>query len=440
MNKLETLANKYIRKINDKLFVLEAINSKDLESFNDEIILYKDYVVKNNISLSVNDLALVRTVNPSNFPIGLIEKTLQEQNTKNTFKSPFTDYLTSIKLSKNFYKDVDFGCKRDNMNIDDTYLSYPLYRDTKHFSLNGLVSNVHNEFGGVVSEFNNREIMFIEPFNEHLNDELVNLNPVDTFYNVKDKPFKIGDKAVFIIDYDTYKKLILNPKIKSDLDKVRVFLYTPKNIDLLRGRFNLQTCFTDIVLAYLGYIPTHSIGQIELFHDMYIDNDYWVTDDEYIKKFQDFIEELNQKLLDKSYYNIPSDIKENRYSELVNIPGLLHCETSYYDDEKRLNLESKIKTVKRYLNYLEERLGLDHLLSYKLYIGYIAILIEFNYSMAGRSFFPRGLEEDIIEFIKRVGYNELVKVTKEFNNIPVDIKDLLDEETKEDSILMMGAK
>ncbi len=204
MDKLQILAKKYIRKINDKVYVLEAVNGKDLKSFNDEVILYKDYVVKNNIDLSIKDIALVRTISPSSFPTNLFERTLQEQMMNGTFKSPFSDYLESIKFSKEF-ENIDIGCKKDQININDTFISYPLYRDTKHFSLNGLVSNVFNEFGGVSGEFTNREIMIIEPFSEHLNDKLVNLNPVDTFYDVKDKPFIIGENGVFIIDYDTYK-------------------------------------------------------------------------------------------------------------------------------------------------------------------------------------------------------------------------------------------
>lgn len=422
MNKLETLAKKYIRKINDKLFVLEAISSNDLESFNDEVILYKDYVVKNNIDLSINDLALVRTISPNNFPTNLVERTLQEQGVKGTFNSPFTDFIESLKYGE-FFANVDVGCSRDEIDVEETKLSYPVYRDTKHFSLNGLASDIFYDFGKVKNKFTDRELIIIEPFVDHLDDELISLNPVDTFYNVNNKPFIIGKNGVFIIDSNTYKKLILNLEIRKDLSKVDVFLYSTKNIKLLSNRFNAQTYMVDIILSFLGYTPMHSIDQAKLYSDIYIGKDYWVSDEEYIKKFQDLIEDLNQKLLGKSYYNIPSEIKKNRKAEYADLYGIFHAETKFFEEEVKNNLNTQINTVKRYLDYLEEKLELNPDLSSKLFDLYSDNLRKYNYSSYRARFYPLDLENEIVSFITKVSYKKIIEVTKDFNNIPVDIKD-----------------
>ncbi len=420
MSKLEIIAKDYIRKINDNVYVLEAINSNSLESFNNEVIKYKDSIVKSNTNLSINDLALVRSISENVFPTSLLDRSLQEQGAKAIFYSPFSDFMEALKYVKEL-SDYDIGCSRDEIDIEDTKLSYPLYRNTKHFSLNGLVSDINLEFGKI--NFSNRNMIVIEPFADHLSDELLNLNPVDTFFNVKEKPFKIGNNGVFIIDYDTYKELILNPNIKNDLSKVKVFLYSNNNISLFSSRFTLQTYITDIVLAYLGYIPMHTIEQFKLYSDMCFENGTIYTDKEYIKKFQDLIEESSIKLLGKSYYNVPDEIKKTRGEYHINLPGIFHPETSYYKEENENNLYSRINTVKRYLDYLEKELGLDPVLSDKLFVLYSNRLIEMDYEKEKLRFNPIKLEKEIASFIEKVGYKRFIQVTKDFNNLPVDNKD-----------------
>ena len=169
--------------------------------------------------------------------------------------------------------------------------------------MNGLASTVV-VLCKATTTFDNKEIIVIEPFKDHLGDNLVNLNPVDTFYDLEDSSFTIGQNADIIMDMDTYKKLISNDGIRDDLSKVRVFLYAPNNNLSSCSGTSYQTIMTDIVLCFLGYIPQHSIDQSELKPEYYFDGTKFIDDTDYLKKFQDYIEKLNITLLHQHYYCI----------------------------------------------------------------------------------------------------------------------------------------
>ena len=75
----------------------------------------------------------------------------------------------------------------------DMKLVCPIYRDTVHFSINGLVSNLWYTQG-----FTNRETVIIEPLENHMNEKLINLNPVDTMIDVGKSDEPIKDNAIYI--------------------------------------------------------------------------------------------------------------------------------------------------------------------------------------------------------------------------------------------------
>ena len=92
--------------------------------------------------------------------------------------------------------------KRFPSDVSKLKLQYPLFRNTKHFSLNGLASNVV-VLCKATATFDNKEIIVIEPFKDHLGDNLVNLNPVDTFYDLEDSSFKMKGYFLLKKNYQT---------------------------------------------------------------------------------------------------------------------------------------------------------------------------------------------------------------------------------------------
>lgn len=90
------------------------------------------------------------------------------------------------------------------------------YRSTKHFALNGLVSS------HVYGNFSNRSYIFLDPFSEHKNDEMLNFNPVDTYYKVsRERPFILSDKAILMIPISRYKEIVSNPEMRKQLSKYK---------------------------------------------------------------------------------------------------------------------------------------------------------------------------------------------------------------------------
>ena len=423
MTKLQTYVEKYIEKTGDSIYRIGYINGKNAYELEERVIDQKLEVVNNVGKLCLDDLALVRTMKADKFPVNLEYHTATQDSEMGSFESPFNQFLSFIKSCEEF-KNIDLGCNHVDIEPEELNIKYPYFRNTKHFSINGLASNVCCNYKAV-AEFTNRDIIIIEPFKEHINDQLAVLNPVDTFYDLSSGPFKISEHAVIIMDDKTYKTLIKNPQIKNDLSKVKVFLYDPKMIDLKEYyTFNMQTLVTDIVLSYLGYLPQHSTGQIELKKDAYFNkkDGTWHEDYEYIKLFQDYMELLNNTILNQSYYNIPEEYLERRKASVsilnefnVNVPGLLHSETEYGRKERRENIYNVLTSIREFLILLEEEYGLDRDLSDKLSDSF-ATYLEDNYGYPIRTiYYPRDFEKEVIAFLEKIGYNELIDAAKRFN-------------------------
>ena len=196
-NELQKYSKQFIKELDTRLFEIRTIDNIDVDNFAKCIITQKIKNVEGNVPLSISDIALVRTMSTDNFPKKLTYHTLQADGKIGSFANPFSKYLEYIKYLEEF-KHIDVGCEHSNIDVSKLKIQYPLFRNTKHFSLNGLASNVV-VLCKATAKFDDKEIIVIEPFEDHLGDNLVNLNPVDTFYDLADNPFKIGQNAVVII-------------------------------------------------------------------------------------------------------------------------------------------------------------------------------------------------------------------------------------------------
>ena len=430
MSMLQEEASKYIRQVSDNVYVLDAISRDELTEFKHRIIDCKIEVVEKNIKLTANDLALVRTLPV--LPNNLTYDNAQTEGILPKMVGPFEDLIGYIKNSRDFAH-VNLGCNRKKINPDDAKLNYLLYRDTKHFSLNGLASDVCYESGVKRFSFTDRSIIMIEPFTDHIDKTLAVLNPVDTFYDLSNDSFKIGNNGVVILSFDTYKKLIRNPQKRKDLSKLKVFLFSPENIKVLSYE-SANTYVTDIILSYLGYIPMNSIDQIKLKSDGYIDEKTGkiLEDDMFVEKFHDLIDDLSNKLLGLPYRHLPDEIINRRSKDTRDLLGIHHCETKYSDDEIEKNLLSKLDTAKKYFDYLEEHLGLNNVLSFRLYEQYVDFIRDCHDSMYRTIFCPPLLEFDMVAFLEKVGYKKFIEATKKFNSLPKD-KEIFKEDYKGDT-------
>lgn len=441
-NELQNYSKQFIKKLDNCLFKIRKIDSIDVDNLSKYIINQKRMIVEEITPFSLKDLALVRTMSIENFPRNLMYHTLQSDGKMDNFDNPFSKFLEYIKYLDEF-KNIDVGCKRSDIDVSKLKIQYPLFRNTKHFSLNGLASNVVVLFKSI-AKFDNKEIIIIEPFEDHLGDNLVNLNPVDTFYNLEDNSFKICQNAVFIMAINTYKRLIDDNNIKDDLSKVSVFLYDSNNSDLASyGGTSYQTVVTDIVLSYLGYIPQHSVDQCELKPEYCFDGTKFIDDMDYLTKFQDFIEQLNIILMHQHYYCISkSQIEKRRTKDgnIVDLPGTFHCETDFAFEENQANINSILYCLQKYLTLLIEKYSLNSDLATKIFKSYSKNIKE-NYGECFISeFHDFNIEDEVIGYIKQIGYANLVSATIAFNNNPIKYEDTKAKKTSNKKLLKSSKK
>lgn len=423
-NELQNFSQTFIKVLGNRLFEIWPINNIDVENLAKCIITQKRKNVEENVPFSLNDIALVRTMSEDNFPRNLMYYTLQADGKIGNFDNPFSKFLEYIKYLEEF-KYINVGCQRSDIDVSKLKLQYPLFRNTKHFSLNGLASNVV-VLCKATATFDNKEIIVIEPFKDHLDDNLVNLNPVDTFYDLENNPFKIGENAVIIMDTNTYKKLISDDSIRNDLSKARVFLYAPNNNLSSCSSTSYQTIVTDIVLCFLGYIPQHSVDQSELKPEYYFDGAKFIDDTDYLKKFQDYIEKLNITLLHQHYYCISkSQIEKRRKKDgtIVNLPGTFHCETDFAYAEDKANINGILYCLQKYLFLLVEEYGLNSDLAARIFESYSKNIKEYYGKSFVAEYYDLDIENEVIGYIEQIGYENLVNATIAFNNNPIKYED-----------------
>lgn len=136
----------------------------------------------------------------------------------------------------------------------------PMYRSTKHFTLNGLVAS--HEYG----DFSGNPYIFIDPLEEHINDEnLLSLNEADTYFKVsREKPFKLSKKAKLMMPLEEYLKIKDNPEKLKEISEYDITLFSGD-----------EKTAVDIKLAQMGYMP-EDIGkwgyELDSFMDSAISN------------------------------------------------------------------------------------------------------------------------------------------------------------------------
>ncbi len=417
---LQSLSKKYITEIKQSIYMISPLKSNDLDLFRKSIIDKKLELVQQSKEITINDLALIRIMSPNDFPLNFEYHTLQDEGKYGEFENPFSNILSLIKYGVDEFKSIDVGCNPEEIDITSLRLIYPLFRRTKHFSLNGLVSNVESLLGPI-QILNNKEIIIIEPFKNHINDNLVNLNPVDTFFDLEKSPMKLGEDVVAIMDINTYQKMIKNPEIFKILSKIRIFLYISENVKLTQSeKLNIQTFITDIVLLYLGFIPQHSINQSYIESEYYIEQNKIIEDLAYLKLFQDGIDKICRDRLNHSYYDIPEEAKKRRrkYNDaIINLPGVLHADTDFFDQDSQMCLRNMLNILEMYLLFLIDDLNLDQILSNKLLQSF-SIYLKNNYGKSFVTHYCDGrLENDIIYFLSKIGYKGLLESTNNFNTL-----------------------
>ena len=120
------------------------------------------------------------------------------------------------------------------------------YSEIKNFALNGLTL-----FG---SEWESMDYNIIEPLEDQINSPtLKSLHPGDTFFDVKDEPLPVSQRAIYLIPEARYKVLMQNPEIAIQL--------ADKNVVVFRG--NARDA-VDMQLCKMGIVPYSVRGDVEI--------------------------------------------------------------------------------------------------------------------------------------------------------------------------------
>ncbi len=389
------------------------------KSLRRKIILAKEDFVSSGNRLNIDDLYMVRSMD--RLPESLKYQSYTNSGGYQTMSNPLSSLLPIMSDKKV----LDIVC--------------PCYRDTIHFTINGLVSNLW-----FTSGFTNRGIVAIEPLTNHLNDKLVNLNPVDTMIDVSKEAEAIKDNGIFIFSKDEYDEL--SQEIKNTLFDHRIYLFDSNKLSNNDNNINnsipILEMVTDFVLCHNGILPQHSINQSILRAEDFVDEDMidgnYVSekhsDEDYLKQFTDLIDDVSMERFGVSYYNLSDEIKTNRNID-KDKPGVSHYDTKYWNEEIINNNHLRKESFERYLEFLKDKIDLPEDISSDLHTKYSDYInSEFNLDSYGGivSSFPPGLSFDQENKIKELVTNdELIELTNEFNNLEIN---RIKENTKQNEI------
>lgn len=403
MQGLQEEAIKYIKRIAPNRFVVTKCDDKDY-AFRNAIIKYKYENPK--VDFSLDDFVLVRIVDEKNFPYDFTYHPTLIGDCPYEMENPFYPTLMMLHCDRD-YDSYDVSVPHEDIDSNMNLIGFR-YRATKHFSINSLASNVY-EFFNQSSIFDTGNFIIIEPLKERLNDKrLVNLNPVDTFFDLSEDDMDVSEKAIFLIEekyLDYYENI---PFIKRRLDKSTVFIYK-KNASLA----------TDIVLSYLGYIPQHSQQQLKLREEYYFVDYEMIGDKEFIQEFQNYIEYLNRKYLNTSYFNISEEIKRKRKKEYYSIPGLFHADTKYYLEEDDKRIENDIKIYEEYLKMIFNHISFMNQNKINEIINCVKDdVLDIGSQPFKRTFISthRKHGDAFLNTLGEMGYPEYKRLTDNFNN------------------------
>lgn len=392
-----------IKKISENLIFINAdiVNQDELKKY---IIDEKVKRINTGFQFNLGDLVIVRSIKESMFPINGYYFPLDKDNCYKGTLNPFDTFFGFIKYGydKNYIKGFSYDYDTSFTNI-----YHPVYRDTKHFTINALSSNI-NELLMPSITFNDRPIIIIEPMDEKINNGLlVNLNPIDTFFNLHNTCMEVSKRAVFLINEEKYKELIVKEEFKKIFNNHIIFLFN-----------GTPSIACDIALLYLGILPQHSVGQRELIEESYNNGQEIVSDKKYLKLFRNYIEYLNQVYLNSSYIRLPKDIIASRKKYERMYPGMLHANTRFREEEVRNTMSYIIATYRDYMIYLAKLGNHDFKANLNDMINLIEYDVKDKYPTIKLTFFElqQQYERILKEYLSEVGYNKFINVTKEFND------------------------
>ena len=404
----ESFVKKTIVPLGDNVYEIRCLNYCIADYFSlcivaSEVNLLsvkaKQDFVEAGKTLTEDDLFLVRTMDQ--LPDNLIYQSFTKRGLYSTMRNPFDSYLRS-KVS---VKDEEQG-----------KIVCPIYRDTIHFAMNGIVSN--NWYS---STFTNRGVVVVEPFKSH-KAKAKNINPVDLFIDVGKEDEPISEQAIIIMDKSLYQSL--EQVMKALIKRHKLYLFDSNDyIPPKDGTKSPLEMITDIALWNEGYLPLHSAAQSCMSVESVSVNGQTYTDKEYLKMFTDLIDKLSMEMFGVSYYHLNDEIKNNRKSD-NNLPGVTHWDTPYFNQEAMMNNQLRKATIKRYLLYLHDTIELpDEVCEQiaQLYCRYI----DYNFSL--ESYGARGhlysklMTEESRLFIQNIPIQNLLDATTNFNQMELSL-------------------
>lgn len=393
----------FINKINDNLFFINAdiVNTDELKKY---IINEKIKRINNGFQFTLDDLVLIRSIKEGMFPVNGCYYPLDKDNCYKATLNPFDYFFQSIKFG---YDDNYVGgdVLNHESNLVDIY--HPVYRDTKHFTINSLSSNVSGLFMPTIT-FNDRPIIIIEPIKDKIDNGLIaNLNPIDTFFNLHDTCMKVSDEAIFLINEDKYNELKETEEYKEIFNKHKIYLFIGE-----------PSIACDMVLLNLGILPQHSIGQRELIEEHYNVGDKVISDKKYLKLFRNYIEYLNQVYLNSSYIHLPIDIIKSRKKYERMYPGMLHANTKFSDEETKNTMSYIISSYADYMKYLATLGNQEFNDKLDLMINLISDDVKDKYPFIRLTFFElhQQYKRILMNLLEEIKYDKFLNITQEFND------------------------
>ncbi len=392
----------YFKQINQNLRYLDVSNI-DATKLRDYIVLEKIKRVNSGFKFSLDDLILVRCMYEESFPRSGYYYPYSELNCYMEEKNPFGDYILNMinsKVSNLLSSNLD-GFSNDQINI-----KHAAYRDTKHFTINGISSDIDDCIYN--STFTDRPIVIIESFKEKISDNrLVNINPVDTFFDLHDSRMKVSDNAVILINEEVYNNMIKDDVINEYLSKMNVVIF--------KGSITVST---DVVLLSLGIMPQHEKNQSILV--MESTEDLSLSDQAYLVMFMNYIEEISMKYLGISYLHLSSRINFLRKKDFGQyFPGILHCDTKYYTMEDEKTREYLCRAYADYIYKVIRKIEPKYMLYYEEMMESIYEVVNKRYPFYELNFqdLYNKFGQIILSLLKISGYDKFYSLTQEFNEI-----------------------
>lgn len=388
--------NNHVVEIGPNMY--EVINGDEIDfnhmtqDLKELIIKAKSSFIESGGTLEIDDLYLLRT--NDELPEDLKYKSYSRLGKYIDIDNPLLDSLSFFGL----------GIPSDSSLLERTRLVCQAYRDTLHFSLNGLVSDTYN------CTFTDRECVVIEPFKGHLTDKLININPVDTMFDVKESDQPIDDQAIFIFSKRYFESL--SDEVKATLFGRKIYLFDQtKFVVCEKARNNnLLMTVTDFVLCHNGILPQHSHGQSALWEEYfsdYDDNDeeIYISDKKYLKEFTELIDRISKQRFAISYYEKNSN----------GSVGVMHVDTEYFSDELKQNIMNQENVTLRYLDFLFDKglFPLDFITEIKKRASnYFEMSKTASHFPIVTSF---ATDEELKEYINKDTISSFIQATLEFN-------------------------